>query len=526
MVDGSSRSAFLRRILDPIRVNNDDLVTHSDKGTYGNRMCISDDSDATAEMILSHIEQAKSRVWIETYIFDGSDHARKFVDAMIAAKSRGCDVLLILDWVGSFDFNSSWVDEMRDCGIDVVFFNPLLPRVDGPFGMRDHRKIMVIDETGFCGSMNIMKEARSHEKGGFFTDFHARVEGPCVVDLANIMRETLQNSHSGVSRDAINPIGPICSCDSFWSASLPEVLTREKEQGHKLRFRSDATQGATRPSSTRPSNDFLANMRLWMVSRLFPVSSPSTVSSDSPSLEDQEEQSIDVCCPHCHTQSTHVKVLVSDIVRGRREIQQEYFNLIVGARRKIDIATAYFHPPGAIKRALLRARNSNNVEVNLVLSGGSDVPGDIIATEHTLRDFVRAGVCTWRTEREHMHAKTLLIDEQRGLIGSFNLDRLSYRRNMEVMLLFNNQQVAFMLQHLIDKRKREEVSERLSRSFLDQKPWLYRLYAFGAACIVKASGTNILDGLSNNGRRVLLLHFLVDSQASNHIAAGMAMGLS
>ena len=71
------------------------------------------------------IEAATDRVWLETYIWDDSHLAEIFVDALIAAKRRGCDVLVLVDYVGS-SMTKQMEEQLSSAGIDLGFFNPIL----------------------------------------------------------------------------------------------------------------------------------------------------------------------------------------------------------------------------------------------------------------------------------------------------------------------------------------------------------------------------------------------------------------
>lgn len=49
--------------------------------------------------LCQHLDAAKKRIWMEMYIFDETTTCRKFVDSLIAASKRGCDVVVLLDYV-------------------------------------------------------------------------------------------------------------------------------------------------------------------------------------------------------------------------------------------------------------------------------------------------------------------------------------------------------------------------------------------------------------------------------------------
>ena len=186
----------------------------------GNKVELLVGGPETVESMLSAINSAQERVWIETYIFDGSEHvARRFVDVLLRAKSRHCDVVVIMDYIGSISF--PWRKELEASGIPVVLFNPFpwshyvdesaelpIPKAVGPVPFRDHRKILIADNVGFCGSMNLQGEvslepnSNPSSSPGFF-DLSARLEGPCVAHLANVFRDSLEESKVGILRGPI-----------------------------------------------------------------------------------------------------------------------------------------------------------------------------------------------------------------------------------------------------------------------------------------------------------------------------------
>lgn len=56
------------------------------------------------------------------------------------------------------------------------------------------------------------------------------------------------------------------------------------------------------------------------------------------------------------------------------------------------------------------------------------------------------------------HAKIMLIDNQEGVIGSQNIDVLSFNFNIEAGVFFQQKDLVHDLKHIIDNWKREAVS--------------------------------------------------------------------
>ena len=188
------------------------------EASWGNSVEILEGGSATLASMMNGIESATTRVWVETYIFDDSlEVARKVTDALLRAKERGCDVVVIMDYIGSSTF--PWRKELETANIPVVLFNPFpwshyfdpdIPKSVGPVPFRDHRKILIADNIGFCGSMNIQGEVviRGSETHPGFYDLNARIEGPAVSHLGNVFRDSLEESGVGISRPPL-PVMPV-----------------------------------------------------------------------------------------------------------------------------------------------------------------------------------------------------------------------------------------------------------------------------------------------------------------------------
>ncbi len=162
-----------------------------------NHLEIFHDGDAAFSKILSVLAEAKLSIVIEVYIF-ASDRVGTLVrDELIKARARDVNVTLIFDHFGSGSLRKNFVQPMRDSGIKILEFNPIWPwRKRGPLLFRDHRKIVIVDNNkAFCGSMNISDDYAGKTLGNdYYRDSIAYVEGPAVIDLSGITKETIFES--------------------------------------------------------------------------------------------------------------------------------------------------------------------------------------------------------------------------------------------------------------------------------------------------------------------------------------------
>lgn len=140
--------------------------------------------DEAYPAMLQAINAAQERVYLSTYIFNAGLTAVAFCEALAAAAARGVDVRLLVDGVGQlYSLRRPWKKLARR-GVRVAVFLP--PRLVPPnlsINLRNHRKLLVCDQTGFTGGMNIADENLAARGRNRVQDVHFRCEGPIVDQL-------------------------------------------------------------------------------------------------------------------------------------------------------------------------------------------------------------------------------------------------------------------------------------------------------------------------------------------------------
>ncbi len=131
--------------------------------------------------------------------------------------------------------------------------------------------------------------------------------------------------------------------------------------------------------------------------------------------------------------SGHADVsIVSGGPHHRRSYIRGAFLLnIASAAEEILIATPYFVPGPRMIRSLLRAAR-RGVKVRLLLPERSDLPLVRLLGRSYYGALLRKGIEIRELGREILHAKVMLIDGERTVIGSANLDQRSFHRNYEL----------------------------------------------------------------------------------------------
>ncbi|MGW8195162.1 MAG: cardiolipin synthase [Desulforhopalus sp.] len=153
----------------------------------GNRGQLLADSNIAVESIVSDIDRAKNHVHLLFYIWLTDNNGLKVVEALNRAAGRGVTCRAMADGLGSRAMIASqhWQD-MRAAGVHLAsalpIGNPLLRPLKGRIDLRNHRKIVVIDNAvTYCGSQNCADpEFRIKAKYAPWVDILVRFEGPIV----------------------------------------------------------------------------------------------------------------------------------------------------------------------------------------------------------------------------------------------------------------------------------------------------------------------------------------------------------
>ncbi len=133
------------------------------------------------------------------------------------------------------------------------------------------------------------------------------------------------------------------------------------------------------------------------------------------------------------------QLLLSGPGRGRSPIKHA-LRRDLAAARTVQIIIAYFLPTWRIRRALTRVVWRGG-RVQLVLAGKSDVLVAQLAGQSLYRRFLKAGVEIFEYQPQILHTKLIIIDDV-VYAGSANLDQRSLNINYELMIRFENRQMA------------------------------------------------------------------------------------
>ncbi len=175
------------------------------------------DSDAMIDRLVRDVDAATSTVHVMFYIWLADGNGTRVAEALMRAAARGVTCRAMVDDLGSRRFIKSplW-DRMGEAGVKLgralQIGNPLVRVLTGRIDLRNHRKIVVIDNRiTYCGSQNCADPAfLVKAKFAPWVDAVLRLTGPVVIQNQHLfavdwMSETGEDI-SGLVQEPAEPV--------------------------------------------------------------------------------------------------------------------------------------------------------------------------------------------------------------------------------------------------------------------------------------------------------------------------------
>lgn len=299
------------------------------------------------------ISEATKSIYLEMYIFlDDTKITHDFLGLLKDKARQGLEVIIIADAFGSHELSTNSINELKEAGVEFIFFSHWLSRT--------HRKILILDnKVAFLGGVNI------EEKTRYWRDLQIKLSGKIIMPIIK----------------------------SFAYA-------------YKM-------AGGKRVSVLQYNDlSFPKRIQSWLVDTW------------------------------SNTQHSFF-------------LSNYYRNKIIEAQKSIRIVTPYLIPPRWLL-ALLDNAVRRGVEVEIIMPQDTDYKMlNKINYIHTCRLSSLGVKCYFLPVMNH--AKLMLVDDEEGVIGSQNLDFLSFGLNMEVGIFFRQKDIINSLTHLLNKWKKEST---------------------------------------------------------------------
>lgn len=132
---------------------------------------------------------------------------------------------------------------------------------------------------------------------------------------------------------------------------------------------------------------------------------------------------------HC----SQVRMRRNDWVRQKFEIAATYIDMFRNAKSEITILSSYFLP-GKIIRKELAIAAARGVHVRVIAAGSSDVLLSKYAERWLYDWLLRKGVRLFEFQKNVLHGKLAVCDDEWMTIGSFNINNISTYASIELNL--------------------------------------------------------------------------------------------
>jgi len=299
------------------------------------------------------MSRAQKSIYLEMFIFlDDTQNTHNFLGLLKEKAKAGLEVIIIADAWGSSDLKSAAVKELREAGVEFIYFSHWIRRT--------HRKLLIIDnKVAFLGGVNIKEKIRD------WRDLQIKLEG-------RIVRPIIKSFARGYRKAG----GKRQSILKYYNLSLTKKL------------------------KSWITDNFASTNKLYYLNNYY-----------------------------------------------REKINK--------AEKLIQIITPYLLPPRWLL-AILDDACRRGVRVEVIIPNDTDVKQLNKINYLNACRMSSFGVKFYLLPSMN-HAKIMLIDDQEGIIGSQNIDVLSFNFNIETGVFFQQKDLVRDLKHIIETWKNEAI---------------------------------------------------------------------
>ncbi len=160
-----------------------------------------------------------------------------------------------------------------------------------------------------------------------------------------------------------------------------------------------------------------------------------------------------------------VDFIFDEAKEKKSKARHKYIEALKNAQRKVVFFSPYYFPDKYFLRALWTARKKG-IKIDLLIPFRSDIRMATYAAYAWFGLMNKMGVNIYLTKKM-MHGKGVVVDDDWLMVGSSNLDHLSFHRNYEANIQVKEKKVVKKIKIIIDKWKKESIK-------LDEDRWQKR----------------------------------------------------
>lgn len=378
-------------------------VLHGGETSNSLRFLVSETEALSTRLGL--IEQASTSISIASYQIRDDECGGQLLAALLDAASRGVEVRLLVDaHPNSNNLPKPLMRYLVEHGVCLK---------ERPFDVRSklelgrprlHDKLFIVDSSTFIiGGRNLERDYFGLGNRRYI-DYDVIVLGPLTCEIEAYYNERWNEPQSATPR--------------LTGREEPKML---KKQVHAHWNQLNYCEAVPEIEA------WLADLR-----------SRPLQASDLPCRDSVDVREHDSCC---------VEFLRDFSYTSKRDpaaISSRIIDEIKSAKHSICISTPYFVAPIYLRQALIDA-SRRGVKVTLLTNSLESTDQVVVHAGYSnvRRNLIRNGIQVYeRRGKDPLHAKLIVIDEHKTILGSHNLDMLSMKRNSEVGLLVNGSSFA------------------------------------------------------------------------------------
>lgn len=140
--------------------------------------------------LIEIIDNAQKSFQLQVYIYEEDTTGSEVATHLINAADRGVKIQLLLDGYASRSLSNEFRKKLKNKGIQLRFFEPILKSEKFYFGRRLHHKIAVADgSVALVGGINISDRYNDMPGQSAWLDWAIRVEGEAAYELHTICNQ-------------------------------------------------------------------------------------------------------------------------------------------------------------------------------------------------------------------------------------------------------------------------------------------------------------------------------------------------
>lgn len=409
------------------------------------------EGDDAVDWRLTAIDSASQSIDLQTFLWSLDQVGAAVMSHLLTAADRGVAVRLLIDDSFLFGEDDLLLALAEHPNVEYRVFNPYARRSNGFFNReilnlgefdrlnhRMHNKVMLVDNrVAVVGGRNLADEYFGFHSEANFRDMELLVGGPIVPELSSVF-------------------------DRYWNDQWSFPIEMLAEHSASYQFIDRDVLARTEDDLPHRELDEEALMRRWSRAVGVALSGDTRLLVDNPPGKNPDDRA-----------------------KAPVQVAKELIRVFDSAVDEVIVISAYLIPSPqleavvrkAVERGVLVRILTNSIRSNNHITAHSayrnhidELLGDganLHEVRVDARDRSRYMLAPTDNKALALHAKVLVIDQDRVFIGSANLDPRSMRINTEVGLLVHSK--------ALNTRVRESVEPDL----LQANAWSLQLDASG-----------------------------------------------